>query len=347
MVRPPGPPPHAEPVRAHYVRPRVKTTVAAKQVLAELRRLAAEPNPQVFTALSLPQQFAQGLLQPLQAARLLMRHRDLLAQALVPALLLLAFCLGVGFFDALLNSHQPGLLLPMLSSALRSFIVLAPVPSIVMVNHYGRLCAQAHERMQLGPCRPRRLPILRAAMLALRQVVVVAVALLPLSAAVHLLPLVGGGVAKGLVLLWALHWIVVEALDDGCVDAAPESHQAAEPAGPFIPWFLWPVQKVGAYFSGWLGAPLRWFVRRAGWLCSPWRKEITLIEQNVPLMLGFATTTAALLCTPVLNLVFRPITVIAAVRLIGQLRGLTPLPAPAPGPAAGEAPASAPPAAAC
>jgi hypothetical protein len=138
---------------------------------------------------------------------------------------------------------------------------------------------------------------------------------------------VGTWIAQVLLLLWALHWIVVEALDDGCVDAAPESHAAAaveNPPSSWIPWFLWPVQRVGAHFAGWLGSPLRWFVRQASWLCSPWRKEITLIETNVPVMLGFAATTAVLLCTPGLNLVFRPITVVAAVRLIGQLRGLAP-----------------------
>ncbi len=340
-----SPPPHAEPVRAHYVRPRKKTTAPGAPALAELVRQAmhaqaprpelGEPSPAPgFHQLTRLQQLGQGLLQPLYAAGLLGRHRDLLAMALLPALLLLLFCLGVGFFRALVDSDHPGVLGPMLKDALRSFVFLAPVPSIVMVNHYGRLCAAAHERMQLGPCRPRRLPIVRAAMLAVQQVVVVAVALLPLSFAVHLVPWIGNWVAQGLVLLWALHWIVIEALDDGCVDAAPESHKPSEhPSGPWVPWFLWPMQQVGAFFSGWLGSPLRWFVRRACWLCAPWRKEITLVQQNLPVMLGFAATTAALLCTPVLNLVFRPITVVAAVRLIGQLRGLVP-PLPTSEPAA-------------
>src|ERR1700712_3972236 len=104
-------PPHAEPVRAHYVRPRKKTTAPGAEVLAELRRLAT-PRPQAFAGQSVLQQVGQGLLQPLYAAGLLGRHRDLLAQALVPALLLFTFCLGYGFFAALLNRHAPGILWP-------------------------------------------------------------------------------------------------------------------------------------------------------------------------------------------------------------------------------------------
>jgi hypothetical protein len=81
-------------------------------------------------------------------------------------------------------------------------------------------------------------------------------------------------------------------------------------------------------------------VRRACWLCAPWRKEITLIEQNLPVMVGFAVTTAVLLCTPVLNLVFRPVSVVAAVRLIGQLGKAEPLAAPDPVPTAVPPPGS-------
>ena len=79
-------------------------------------------------------------------------------------------------------------------------------------------------------------------------------------------------------------------------------------------------KKLAQWLPGLLGAPLRFIVRGLRWLCSPWHREMTLIEQNLPVMLGFAATTAALLCTPVLNLVFRPITAVAAVRLVGHLR---------------------------
>jgi len=155
-------------------------------------------------------------------------------------------------------------------------------------------------------------------------VVAVAVAIVPLSFAVHLLPWIGAKVTQALLLMWALHWIVVEALDDGCVDAEAAPAGAGKsselPPEHWVPWFLWPMHKLAQLLPGLLGAPLRFLVRQLRWLCAPWHKEITLVEQNLPVMLGFATTTAALLCTPVLNLVFRPITVVAAVRLIGHLR---------------------------
>lgn len=290
---------------------------AAAQVLSELRRLPGSHAASTAPQPSHWQQMVQGLLQPMHAAVLLGRDRELLMEALLPALMLLGFCLGAGFLGAL-SSSEPGILWPMLKTGLHSFAVLAPVPSIIMANHYGRLCAQAHERMQLGPCKPRQRSLLASAMLAVRQVVAVAVVVLPLSLAAHLVPWIGSWVARGLLLMWALHWIVVEALDDGCVDA--EGHSEPPPPSPWTPWFLWPVHEVGTRLAGVPGAPLRFFVRRSRWLCSPWCQEITLVERNLPVMLGFAAATAALLCTPVLNLVFRPISVIAAVRLIGQLR---------------------------
>lgn len=324
-------------VRARYRRARTQAAATATEVLGDLRLLAGSPATQLTVPAAPPpgslrawlHQAAQGLLQPLHAVRLLVGDRELLGEALLPALLLLGFCLGVGFFDAL-ASDEPRFLWTMLKTGLRSFAVLAPVPSIIMANHYGRLCAQAHERLQLGPCRPRQRRLIWSAILAGRQVVAVAVAIVPLSFALHLLPWVGARVAQGLLLFWALHWIVVEALDDGCVDPEAAREPALAGAPPklppdqapehWLPWFLWPMHQLAQLLPGLLGAPLRFVVRRLRWLCSPWHKEMTLIVQNLPVMLGFATTTAALLCTPVLNLVFRPITVVAAVRLYGHLR---------------------------
>lgn len=325
----PDPPPVTT---AAGVPPRHRAAAGAAQVISELRRLAGESDARAASASTAQptawQKVLAGLLQPLHAANLLMRDRELLLEALLPAMLLLGFCLSMGFFKALLFSEEPGFVAPMLKTALGSFVVLAPMPSIIMANHYGRLCAQAHERMQLGSCKPRHRSIWSSAMLALRQIVVVAVVVLPLSLTAGLLPWVGGWVAKVLLLIWALHWIVVEALDDGGVEVVAVKQSQPQPIvapqhpspGPWTPWFLWPVHQVGVRLPSLPGAPLRFFVRRSGWLCTPWRHEITLVERNLPVMLGFAATTAVLLCTPVLNLVFRPITVVAAVRLIGQLR---------------------------
>jgi hypothetical protein len=44
-----------------------------------------------------------------------------------------------------------------------------------------------------------------------------------------------------------------------------------------------------------------------------------LVEDHPALMLGFALSTAAVLATPVLNLAFRPIVIVGASHVLGQL----------------------------
>ncbi len=58
------------------------------------------------------------------------------------------------------------------------------------------------------------------------------------------------------------------------------------------------------------------------WLCDslsrPWRRELQVIERRPALIIGFAVTVALLLCTPVLNLFFRPVVVVAAALLLSR-----------------------------
>jgi uncharacterized protein involved in cysteine biosynthesis len=51
----------------------------------------------------------------------------------------------------------------------------------------------------------------------------------------------------------------------------------------------------------------------------PWREEVALVEDHPVLMLGFALSTAAVLAVPVLNLAFRPIVIVGACHVLGQL----------------------------
>jgi uncharacterized protein involved in cysteine biosynthesis len=51
----------------------------------------------------------------------------------------------------------------------------------------------------------------------------------------------------------------------------------------------------------------------------PWREEIALVEQHPALMIGFALSTAIILAVPILNLVFRPIVIVGATHVLGQL----------------------------
>ena len=68
-----------------------------------------------------------------------------------------------------------------------------------------------------------------------------------------------------------------------------------------------------------LGRPLRWFARLCDRLAMDSRGEIHTMEQNRMISLGFALSTAALLATPVLNLLFRPIILAGSSHLLGQL----------------------------
>jgi uncharacterized protein involved in cysteine biosynthesis len=55
-----------------------------------------------------------------------------------------------------------------------------------------------------------------------------------------------------------------------------------------------------------------------GWSFE-WREEMAVAESHPVLVAGFGLTTAALLAAPVVNLFFRPIIIVAAVHLLGQL----------------------------
>ena len=81
--------------------------------------------------------------------------------------------------------------------------------------------------------------------------------------------------------------------------------------------------RVYAWLADWSPPGVSWLLDRfAGlceWLSRPWQAEIRATRRNPALMVGFALTTAALLATPVLNLLFRPIILIAAVHVLGRL----------------------------
>src|SRR2546426_9600705 len=76
--------------------------------------------------------FAYGLAQPALGARLLLRDRHLLKQAVEPALFLAAFCalaawLGIGPGKTFLGRFY------------QTFALLAPLPSVIFARHYSRM----------------------------------------------------------------------------------------------------------------------------------------------------------------------------------------------------------------
>src|SRR6267143_631111 len=73
------------------------------------------------------------------------------------------------------------------------------------------------------------------------------------------------------------------------------------------PWFVRIVKRTAARLPRILGGPLRLFARLCDKLAMDSRGEIERMESNRAVSVGFSLSTAALLATPVLNLLLRPI----------------------------------------
>src|SRR6185295_12256335 len=117
-------------------------------------------------------------------------------------------------------------------------------------------------------------------------------------------------------------WVVVEAFDAARVLRPGETLADLDAAALRIraPWYVRSLFRA-ADRTPIAGGLLRRFARLCDRLSMPWREEIALVEDHPALVLGFALSTAALLAVPVLNLAFRPIVIIAATHIIGQLEG--------------------------
>ncbi len=260
-----------------------------------------------------------GLMQPLLGARVLFTDGELLKAALVPAALLAAFCACVALIDPV--SWSVG---GVVRSFYRTFAFLAPLPSLFLASHYARLAAVARTRFGFGPVQPCIEPLGRALSRMIKQTVLVAVGVVPLTFGLHFVPLLGPIVIRVVVAVWALHWIVVDAFDSARVLQPGQTLAELDALADHAPrpWFVRLLAE---------GEPLpvvgRVFVRFARWcdkLARPWREEIALVEQHPALIIGFALSTAALVATPVLNLLFRPIVLIGAAHVLGRLEQHTP-----------------------
>jgi uncharacterized protein involved in cysteine biosynthesis len=246
-------------------------------------------------------------------ARFIARDRELLNAALLPVILLAAFCAAA----ALLRS--PNSAGRFLVRFYTTFAVLAPLPSIVFARHYARLAATARCKLGLGDCQPVLETLRRAIRRAIYQAILVAVGAIPLIGLLRLIPAFGG-VARLAAALWALHWVVIGAFDDarvlepGETLADMDAKNAASPKAWFVRCFLWLADRLPI-----IGGPLRWFSRRCDRLSVEWREEMEIAESHPVLVSGFGLTTAALLATPVLNLFFRPIIIVASVHLLGHI----------------------------
>ncbi|HET9626529.1 MAG TPA: hypothetical protein VFP84_34440 [Kofleriaceae bacterium] len=254
--------------------------------------------------------FVYGLTQPLLGIRLLATHRELLIAAVIPAVVLAAVCAVIAVASRGRFVHE----------FYTTFAVLAPLPSIVFAAHYARMAVTARHAMGFAPAAPCIEPLGRLLRRTLQQAILVAIAIAPVSWALHMVPGVGGLLGKLFAAAWALHWVVVEAFDSARVmrpgQTLADLDAEAQQVQP--PWYVRGLHHAADH-APLGGGLLRRFARLCDRLSVSWREEIALVEHQLVMVVGFALSTAALLAIPVLDLAFRPIILIAAVHVLGQL----------------------------
>ncbi len=250
-----------------------------------------------------------GMQQPLYGLRVTLRAPALRRIALAPIVLLAGFCVLVA-----VTAHGPAI--TRLELFYTTMLSLAPVPVVLFGRTYRRLAAAARLPLGLSPRDAARPTLMSAIGDAIRQTILLAIGLAPVYLCVEFLSewdalgelLVA--LAWVLGLLWALHWISVEALDNaqtlapGTTDADLQAAIAAAPD----PWF------VRMY-----GGPLRPFGNLLRRLARPWRRELEILARFPELGLGFGLGVAGLLLIPMGALVFRPAAVVGGVHLLGRL----------------------------
>lgn len=264
--------------------------------------------------------FTYGLVQPLVGARVLLGDTALRRAALVPALLLAAFCLVVALLEAGPSNPER-----ILRTFYTTFAVLAPVPSVVLAPHYARLAVLARHKLGFSPAAPCIEPLRTMLLRALKQTVLIAIAIAPATALLRLVPGAGWALVQIVAAIWVLHWVVIDAFDSarflrpGQTIADLKAHAEAIRS----PWYVRALHAAAARVP--LG---KWLLARFARLCDrlskPWREEIALVEAHPALLGGFALTTAALLAIPILNLLFRPIALVGAAHVIGRLEPVEP-----------------------
>jgi len=262
------------------------------------------------------EQALYGFAQPILGMKVLLSDPALLREALYPAGLLAAACA----LYASVGTDAPGWA-NWFGCFYKAFAALAPLPSFFFANHYARLAAMIRWRMGFGACGPREMPWGLLAGRMIRQALIVAIGVAPLLLLARLLPAVGDFLSGAVLAIWSLHWVVADAFDDAQVclpgESLKESIQRDRNAPE--PWFVRILKRTAARLPGILRGPLRLFARLCDKLSMDSRGEIERMESNRAMSVGFSLSTAALLATPVLNLLFRPIIIAGSSHLLGQL----------------------------
>jgi hypothetical protein len=280
---------------------------AWKRILHHSREPSAPPP-----AVEAGERAAWGAAQPILASRILLRDHCLLVEALVPAAWLAAAC---GLYATLQNENA------FWEAFYQAFMVMAPVPSVIFANHFARLAAMVRWRLGFGACGPREYPIAKHAARALGQSLLVAGGILPFAALALLVPGIGEPIFHGVMALWALQWVVTDALDAGRVLRPGETVRDVERRAETTkrPWFVRAFRRLGEKLPGPLGWPAKMFASMVDRVSRVWREEIALLEAQPALAAGFGAGAAVLMAIPFLNLFFRPILVVAATHLLGHI----------------------------
>jgi hypothetical protein len=232
--------------------------------------------------------------------RLLFEQRELLRRAIGPVLGFLGVCVLVASSDEDL---------PWYAVYYLTVISAAPLSPVVFSRHYARLASVARRHVELPPSEPYLRSGRQIVGEAFVQLLVVGVGIAPLAGLVAMVPLLGSIGAALLGYLWALHWVVVEALDAAkCTSEHEREHLHAD----HLPWFAQPIRWQTRGLQRVLSWPLRRWSALLRRMSLRWRSEIALIERHPTMALGFGLGSAVLLAIPLLNLVFRPAIVIAA-----------------------------------
>jgi hypothetical protein len=263
------------------------------------------------------EQALYGFAQPILGVRVLLNDSELLKEALYPAGLLAAACAVYASISGDSYGHWG----TWFKHFYRAFAALAPLPSFFFANHYARLAAMIRWRMGFGACGPREMPWRLLAGRMIRQALIVAIGIAPLLLLIHLLPGIGDVLSAVVLGIWSLHWVVADAFDDAqvCLPGESLKQSIQRDRNAPEPWFVRWLNRAAARLPRIFGGPLRLFARLCDRLALDSRGEIATMESNRSLAVGFSLSTAALLATPVLNLLFRPIIIAGSSHLLGQL----------------------------
>ncbi len=249
-----------------------------------------------------------GLQQPLLGLRVIAVDPELRRIALRPIAFLATICLLVALAsDTVVDA---------IALFFTTMLSLAPLPVVLFGRTYRRLAAVARVPLGLTPRDAARPSLGSSIGDAIRQTLLLAIGLAPVYLVVELLsgwrPVDAVLIATAWVLglLWTLHWISIEALDNAQT-LAPGTTQAdvrAAIAAAPDPWFV-------RLYTG----PLRPFGGLLRRLARPWRRKLAILARYPELVLGFGLGVAVLLLIPLGALVFRPAAVVGGAHLLGRL----------------------------